>query len=234
MINFEWKISLKIGDGSPTDSTKSSFSARLFSPFKGFYKYLSNYVNYLKSDEEWKYWYSYETGEDAYQLLVDRRYDTGFYYNANKPSEIVFKTYSLNGNPVFGVSLADNSALGVNRMEGQAMVPTNALISTSIAECHAVDVAYEQGFDPFIPLKMEFDGHGNGYMWYGRYTQFEVIHEYFDKLKASFEKEEESIRNWLENYEEYEEDTPILAKILEKREIQNQQPQKRKYTKRKV
>lgn len=234
MIDFEWTMRLKIGDGSPTDSTKSSFFVRLFSPFKRFYKYLSNWVKYLSSDDDWLYWYSYENGDDAYQLLINRNYGTGFYYNVQNPSEKFFKTFSLTGNPVFGVSVADNSQHGqVNTMHGQTMVPTSALLSTSVAERHVVDAVYDQGLDPFIPLKIEYDGHGNAYAWYGRYTHFTPINEYFEKFNESLLDEELYIKEWLDNYIEEEDDTPILAKILEKEQIQKLQPQKRKYTKRK-
>lgn len=235
MIDFEWKISLKIGDGSPTDSTKSSFVVRLFSPFKRFHKYLSNWVVYLSNDEDWRYWCSYENGDDAYQLLINRNYPTGFYYNAKNPSEMFFKTYSLNGNPVFGVRVADSSKHGqVSSMHGQTMVPTSALLSTSVAERHVVDAVYDQGLDPFIPLKIEYDGHGNGYAWYGRYTHFTPINEYFEKFNESLLDEELYVKEWLDNYIEEEDDTPVLAKILEKEQIMKQQPQKRKYTKKKV
>lgn len=235
MIDFEWKISLKIGDNDSNDLKKSSNLSKLFNPFNKFYKNIKNIISFIKNDDDWKYWYGYENGDDAYQLLINRNYETGFYYNTNNVSEKFFKTFSLNGNPVFCVSVSDNSRLGqVNRMEGQSMVPTNALISTSIAETYVTDAVYDQGYDPFIPLKIEYDGKGNGYAWYGRYTHFTLIPEYFEQLKESFTLEEDSIKNWLENYVEEEEDTPILAKILEKQQIHNQQPQKRKYTKRKI
>lgn len=234
MIDFEWKISLKIGDDNSTDLKKSSNFLKLFKPFNSFYKSIKNIIVFIANDHDWKYWYSYENGEDVYQILLNRVYETGFYYNEKNKNEKIFKTFSLNGNPVFCISVSENSKLGqVNTMHGQTMVPTNALISTSMAEAFLADYVYDQGYDPFIPLKVEYDCRGNAYTWYGRYTHFTLIPEYFEQLKSSFVSEEESIKTWLENYVEEEEDSPILAKILEKQAIENQQPHKRKYTKRK-
>lgn len=232
MITFDVNVSLKIGDPNSHESKKSSIFTGILSPFKKISKNVSDFCSFLKRDVDMMYWLSYDTGEDAYQILIDRQYGTGFYYNFKNPSEYFFKTFTLQGNPVFGINMGDNSAMGqVNRMEGQMMVPTSAMISTSIAEAHVTDIAYEQGFDPFIPLKVEFDGHGNGYMWYGRYTHFTLIQEYFDKQKESLRSEEEAVQKWLDEYIEEEDDTPLLAKIMQRKEMTVQQPQKRKYTK---
>ena len=231
MIKFIFNISLIIGDENKNE-VKSSFFKNIFSPFSKMFAWVGNIIKFLKADIDINYWYGYETGEDAYAILISKDYGTGIYYNYNKPSEYFFKTFTLEGNPICCFNIPLNSKMGeVGVMHGQSVVPIETLNSTSDAETFITDIAAEKGYDPFVPLRVDFDDNGVGYVWRGRYSHFKPIIEYFENRKEEFKLEEDAINDWLNNYLEEEDDSPFMNKIVQQQLQEKQQPTKRKYVK---
>jgi len=231
MIDFNMNIRLSIGSNYDSE-TSTSLLSRLKGRLSNLYTYGVDIVDYLANDVDTNYRFTYSDGKDAYEILYNRNYPEGIYHNEHNFDEYFYKVYDMQGNAVAGFVIHESSEIGtVQRMEGQQIVATQTPKSKSHAEIYLTNCD-EAGFDPYIPLKIEFSEKGIGFIWYGRNSRFTVIPEYFEEFEASLELEREYVEEWLDNYLEEEIDPIHLNVINQINEIE-QAKSRRKYTRRK-
>ena len=212
MLDFDLSLRIRIGGSSVGDS-KGSLFGRIKSLIVDNGERVSEFIRNLAYDGELKYRITYDEGFDAYMILYRRDLPEGMYHYAANLGERFYKQVDLSGNSIAVFSLEETSEMNsVSRMEGVTMVPTSIIQSKSIAEIFLTNCA-ESNYDPYIPLRTEFDGHGCGFVHYGRQSKFEVDREYVNPYADSFAMEIEGINEWLENNPDEEPDIIDLAAI---------------------
>ena len=223
MIDFEFSLfSLKfrIGDVDFDSESKSTWFSRIKEAITNKFTTISDFVEFLKNDDEVNYRITYDEGHDAYMILYGKNYPEGFYGNSNNPIDYFYKSHDVNGNSIAGFVIPDvNIQHSVQRMEGLQITPTETLQSISVAEIYLTNCD-ESNIDPYIPLKITYSSTGIGTIWYGRNSKFERIPEYFEQFNNSLINETQWVNEWLDNYIEEEPD-PIDLNVIRNREEMN-------------
>ena len=214
MIEVNMTFNLRVGGESRTRDSSLFGGVKKWFEIKS--QLIGDFITYLKNDDPINYRITYDEGHDAYMILYSREFPEGFYHHSENKNEWFHKTYDANRNSIAVFSNSSTLEFGtVNRMDGYQMVPTEVMKSKSIAEVFLTNCA-ESNIDPYIPLSVEFDGLGNGYTRYGRYSKFEVDPSIYDD---TYEMEIEGINDWLNRQEPEEYDPIHIDKINQIREM---------------
>lgn len=231
MIDFSLSVKLQIGGTGRSQGDSTSLLSKFKFWAKDKYIGISDFINFLKSDTSENYRITFDEGFDAYMILYEKKFDEGFYANANNPKDWFYKTHDVAGNPIAAFVVpevyVENS---VQRMEGLQMTPTDTLQSNSIAEIYITNCD-EANIDPYIQLRMTYLPDGTGIVWYGRRSKYEIDSAYFENFNQSFAQEIESINEWLANNPDEEPD-PIDLVVIQRREEMRQAQEKHNLRKR--
>lgn len=219
MIDLQIKVSLKVGDPNKPQTENTNQSGWLVSRFKRFYEFSSDLIEFLINDDPDNYRITYDDGYDAYMIMYGKEFSEGFYSNSMNPNEWMYKTKDEYGYPIAAFHIPSNYSMDtVKRMEGLEMAPTDTLDCISVAEIYITNCD-ESNLDPFIPLRISYNGRGEGYVWYGRNSKYELDRENFNKNDITYDMEIQSINEWLKNNPDEEPDVIDLTMINQINEI---------------